>query len=268
MKRPTKPDLPNTEASTTTEVRPTKTAKIAALAQPHDCLKEISRIQSIFDEHQAAIKAREASKAEHLSAVDKRITNNVAGYIGSERVEALMELVALEVAKERIPALFDKIVPEPELDTARLEEELYQACRAFTNVELDILSRVHEWHRQTALRKLAETLGPDITADPEEVDREALAAASPPCRRLDAMFMARQGFFRLGFRLDLETDYRAVYRARLDELGRELELIEGELPPPRAREPDRQLTPMIVSRPQEPDELPPPGWTARRGVSS
>jgi hypothetical protein len=233
------------------------------------CLEWISKDQSDLNRYGAAVRARDEKKNGLLAEVEKQVADAqgaIRADCNGSTTGQLTELIGLKLAKERYHEVFDELFPPPVLDSA-LEDRLGRACYEFTNHYLDKMRRAYRAQHLQALKRLEQTLGNDPSQDAEGLDREAIAASSPDCRRIEAMIEARAGFSRLSFRLDLETDYHALYQALLDEVGRELELLEGELPP-SVPEPDRQLKPVIVSRPQEPDDLPPPGWTVRRTVNS
>jgi hypothetical protein len=232
------------------------------------CLERIAKDQSDLNRYGAAVRARDEKKNGLLAEVEKQVAD-AQGLIRADcngsTTRQLTDLIGLKLANERYHEVFDELFPPPVLDSA-LEDRLGRACYDFTNHYLDLLRRADRAQHQQALKRLEQTLGNDQSHDAEGIDREAIAGSSPACRRIEAMIEARAGFSRVSFRLDLQTDYGALYQSLLDEITRELELIEGELPP-SVPEPERQLKPMIVSRPQEQD-LPPPGWTVQREVNS
>jgi hypothetical protein len=236
-----------------------------ALARVHGPFEEIQRGQSDLDEHNTAAAALKEKKATQLAALDTRIANLKANYTGFE-TDTFVDLVNSQLAREQAVQILDELLPAPMLDPA-LEGRMGNAFYEFVEAERDVLRRVYDGLHQQALSKLAQTLGDDATRDAEGIDRGAIASASPDCRRVESMIMERQGFSRIGFKLDLRTDYRGVYRQRLDELEREIEKV-GELPPAKDYPPDEPHKPVIVDRGQWPADLPPNGWSVRRELNS
>jgi hypothetical protein len=162
----------------------------------------------------------------------------------------------LKVGKERLEVVFNELFPPPVLDSA-LEGQLKKDCSDFISAERVLSIQLWDFFRQQALLAVREILGDDPNAD---------VSSCPGCKRVEGLLSTQPSL--VNFRLDPDTNYLAIYQARLDEVTRQLQLVEGELPPPRAQEPDRKLTPLIVDPGQWPDELPPPGWTVRREINS
>jgi hypothetical protein len=264
-----KSDLQQTNATATEALplEPTTQQAGNELTLLDDLFCIIAAGQAEIDEHKQAVEINQSEVAKQVGAIDELIKKLREDFRAHEEGQILVKLTTLELVKEPAVKILHELLPAPTLDIAALEDRLGKAFFEFRAHYLDLLRRAHRAQVQQALKRLEQTLGNDPSHDAEGIDREAIAGSSPACRRIEAMIEAREGFSRLSFRLDSETDYRALYQSLLDEVRRELELVEGELPP-SVPEPDRKIKVVIADRGEWPEELPPNGWTVRREVAS
>jgi hypothetical protein len=127
-------------------------SKSELLAPLVEHAEKITDIQSVLNQHQAALAERKNRKETQLAALDDKITNLARKYTGSE-TDVLIQLTASRSAKAEIPELIDELTPLPVLDLAAIGEELRLATKRLFNEEQVLLLRISDYYHKEARSK-------------------------------------------------------------------------------------------------------------------